>query len=639
MSTNLSSHNPKTNQDGILRNENFDETIQNSVDRRTVLRNSLVALTGLAVSTASKAEATTNTKSLIDLDVGQGCWQTLSSWNEERQPDRSETTTSISSNLPPDFITYGTRVLLKYDSAISEWWYTHTPTSYIGNNPSQAWRMLATSLGREWQRLLDSSAATQHLYDQYMQIYALDDDSLMNDDSKREAARQINLWFALLPPSLQPQKWKQISTNLKEQSTTSVVVTSPDLFENDFTALLPQPYHTEIDKAAQTRIVPSLPNRIQETDDEDMITTLFGPLPVSWAVSTTSTILTRETPVYGAQVYSLLGLAGATGCAMTHATVIPLDVVKTRAQTDNSGLTLYQEAQRLIKTQGVSSLFLGSQATILGYLWYGASVYPAYTFSKRWLKSLVVDWGSSGLIVIPNSDDVIALVAGAIAAVIASLGLTPLEAARIRAVADPDRYATPGVVGNLKVLAQEKALYAGLPSLLTRQVIFGSVKFLAFERFAVALASASPDILGDPDFSWLLSLLAGGMSGAVSAFISQPADSLLTYVASQERQQSSSDTSNNNMLVGLQELWSQGGPGALWRGLGSRSVWAGSIIAGQVRMTMIGSQIWIFRVCENSFSLSQKVRQRQFFLYDIFRTIAGVSAADLTQVWNYQLNL
>lgn len=371
------------------------------------------------------------------------------------------------------------------------------------------------------------------------------------------------------------------------------------MFRNDYTTLLPEPY--------QVTRVGAVTSATHDDDDDTMMITpplsasLLESLSSSTTVSSspsTHSFVTRDAPVYGPGVYVALGVAGGVGCALTHAAVIPLDVVKTRAQTDTSGRSLIQQAGRLVDRQGWSSLFLGAQATVTGYLWYGISVYPSYTASKRWL--LASDAVSSTL-----NPDAIALVAGAVAAVVASLGLTPLEAARIRAVADPRRYAEPGVVGTLQVLADERVLYAGLPSLLTRQVVFGSIKFLAFERFAATLTNTWPDLLGSPDASWLVSLLAGGLSGAVSATVSQPADSLLTYVSAQKR-----DVAGNmNLWQGLQQMWTREGPGALWRGLGSRSVWAGSIIAGQ------------------------------FFLYDIFRTVAGVSTTDLTQVWNYEIHL
>jgi solute carrier family 25 phosphate transporter 3 len=342
-------------------------------------------------------------------------------------------------------------------------------------------------------------------------------------------------------------------------------------------------------------------------------TTIEGMLPTHTASSSPAplALLQRAQPVYGPRVYALLGLAGGAGCALTHATVIPLDVVKTRAQTNASSNVarpgqapnLLQQASTMVESEGWGSLFLGAQATIAGYLWYGLSVYPSYTASKRWIGQLALP-----LDVAAAHTTEIALCAGALAAVVASLGLTPLEAARIRAVAQPDTYGPGGLMGTLQVLYEEQVLYAGLPSLLTRQVLFGCVKFLAFEEFAAALGQAVPEAP-----TWAISLAAGAAAGAVSCVVSQPADAVLTYVAAQEAATTPSggegDIGSSNtgrpslsLWAGLQGLLASQGPSALMRGLGSRTLWAGSIIAGQ------------------------------FFLYDIFRTALGVSPADLTQV-------
>ena len=572
--------------------------------RREALQHSmsiLGAMTLAAASSSQPAIAATDSSyqdsTLTHLQVGQGSWQSLSDWKEEEVNGQSFFGESTDNNeIPPEFCTYGARILLNYDPAAQQWWANQT-------NDKVNFALLAATLARTWKKSLQSSKEVQALYNQYLMQYT----DTGNTDGRRddnEFLRQINLWFAMLPPDLQPEKWRTVA-DIQKYDTRAIDGTSARKHPfNDFEALLPFEYHVKFEGNQNTaRIQPPLPTN-QEQEDDDGITnnfvlTVFGPL-----ASPSTSILTREQPFYGPRVYALLGLAGATGCALTHSVVIPLDVVKTRAQTDTSGRNLLQQARRLVDRQGISSLFLGAQATVAGYLWYGASVYPSYTFCKRWLTSNVATaFQSSPPLLNP---DVIALVAGAMAAVVASLGLTPLESARIRAVANPRRYAEPGVVGTLQVLADEKALYSGLTSLLTRQVIFGSVKFLAFERFAEAITATWPSTLGTPESSWLVSLLAGGMSGAVSAFVSQPADSLLTYVASKNRQ---GDKNEFSLMQGLGQLWEEEGAGALWRGLGSRSVWAGSIIAGQ------------------------------FFLYDIFRTAAGVSSADLTQVWNYQLNL
>jgi solute carrier family 25 phosphate transporter 3 len=234
--------------------------------------------------------------------------------------------------------------------------------------------------------------------------------------------------------------------------------------------------------------------------------------------------LRRDLPDFTLNMYTLFGISGAAGCAMTHSLVIPLDVVKTRMQTDPDAASrsLIESAANIVKEEGVEGLLLGAQATIAGYMWYGMSVYPSYTFFKKWIGHTVL---SPEMFVIHGND--VALLAGALAAVIASMGLTPLEAARIRSVAEPDIYRPKGLLGTLAVIAQEdptlgwKALYSGLPSLLTRQVIFGSVKFVAFERACEAIFKAWP-LLQDATWTTLLvSLVAGGFSGALSSVVSQ----------------------------------------------------------------------------------------------------------------------
>lgn len=259
---------------------------------------------------------------------------------------------------------------------------------------------------------------------------------------------------------------------------------------------------------------------------------------------------------------------------------------------------------KIVDTEGIGALFLGAQATIAGYFWYGLSVYPSYTFLKRYLVSHL-DYSA-----VMNHANEIALLAGALAAVVASLGLTPLEAARIRVVADPTVYKPLGLTGTIGVIANEDPvlgwtnLYAGLPSLLTRQVIFGSIKFLAFERACEFLFALWPSLRDATWTSLLVSLVAGGLSGVISSAVSQPADSVLTYVA-----KDSSSSRGLGLLDGVRRMVEQEGPRSLFRGLGSRCVWAGSIIAGQ------------------------------FLLYDVFRTLFGVSSDDLSQMYEVALIL
>ena len=372
------------------------------------------------------------------------------------------------------------------------------------------------------------------------------------------------------------------------------VAQQPLTLENDLAELLSERYScVSMQDASYFAIHPALDHLLDEVPSQ--ITTPFGPVAGS--------PLRREQSHYSLSTYACLGLSGAVGCALTHAVVIPLDVVKTKTQISTEEQNGFLETGwRILQEEGTSGLFLGAQATILGYLWYGASVYPCYTLFKRLLS----------LCILPDdfvaaNTDAIALIAGASASVVAGLGLTPLEAARIRVVADPDKYRSLGVTGTLRAIAEENpesgwlGLYSGLSSLLTRQVIFGSVKFLAFERACAYIFSLWPSLREEMWTSLSVSLLAGAFSGALSSLISQPADAILTYIA-----QDSGITNHSLWRTGLTMVQTEG-PGSLYRGVGSRSIWATCIIAGQ------------------------------FLLYDAFRSLSGVSPEDLTQV--YQLIL
>ena len=201
----------------------------------------------------------------------------------------------------------------------------------------------------------------------------------------------------------------------------------------------------------------------------------------------------------------------------------------------------------------------------------------------------------------------IALAAGAIAAVIASIGLAPLEACRIRTVAEPEIYRDIGLKGTLQVVAEEdatlgwKKLYAGLPSLMIRQVIFGSVKFIAFEKASENIFITWPSLRDATVTALGVTLVAGALSGALSSVVSQPADSVLTYVAK-------SKGDNGSLFAIVNKMVEDEGAGSLFRGLGSRCIWATAIISGQ------------------------------FFLYDIFRTALGINNDDLSQVFEFVVN-
>jgi len=533
---------------------------------------------------------------LEDIELGKGSWKSLV---QEKKLLNSQMLV-----VPSSFATYASRILLNFDRSAASWWhdmqwtYSLLPEDKQSGLLGQRFGGFSASIQsaidsfiyEEKQVNGDASSAYEKLFFRFIKSYGDSDYAL----------RQICMLFSLLPKSYQPLE--SIHKNKSSFKPDTSVGPSFDLekFSNDYSALLPAYFGCKIAADASSySIFPPIDTYeigIDEEFGQAVTATTFGRL--------SSVALSRDLPDYSIDTYALFGVSGATGCALTHSVVIPLDVVKTKAQTKpEEYVDMLSGVSRVVQEEGLEGLLSGAQATLAGYFWYGLSVYPSYTFFKRFIGQSLLPLDFSVL----HAND-IALIAGALSAVVASLGLTPLEAARIRVVADPDQYKTKGLWGTLNVIASEdgsvgwKALYAGLPALMTRQVIFGSVKFLAFERACDAMFLNWPSL---KDATWTalgVSLVAGAFSGALSSVISQPADAVLTYVA-----QRTDTKSNLSVIEGCQLMVEESGIGSLFRGLGSRSLWAAAIIAGQ------------------------------FLLYDVFRTVFCVTADDLTQVYTLEL--
>ena len=589
------------------------------VSRRTAL---LIASSAAAAASLAflPPMATAIADPLEELSLGTATWsdaQAYSASSSQQQRSSSSSGSAIvplsARIVPPSFATYLSRFLLHYDAGASAWWgdqsdsYSLLPSNDARKREGKSFGSYASSIQRGLYSYVSGSDGTNiRSYAKVRAEYATLLTSLMDKyGSQRGAIRDIALLFAMLPAVYQPtdvllrmdkaaMKTATGTTN-NEGGKNNEDSSFPPNFQSDFTLLLPNKYMAVYAESTESFVIAPDINLFEIGIEEDgsgsiAIATTFGPL--------SSRPLMRERNL-SLDVYALLGVAGGLGCATTHTLVIPLDVVKTRLQTNPGRYdNIFDGARKIARDEGMSALLLGAQATIVGYLWYGISVYPSYSFFKRYIGGEVL----SSAFALAHTNDV-ALVAGALASVVASIGLTPTEACRIRTVAQPEIYRDMGLLGTLNVIRNENAesgwknLYSGLPSLMARQVIFGSVKFLTFERASDAIFAQWPELRYATYTALGASLAAGGIAGVLSSIVSQPADSVLTFVAKRGA------AGGLGMLDGAKMMVEEEGLGSLFRGLGSRSVWAGCIIAGQ------------------------------FLLYDVFRAFFGISGEDLTQVF------
>lgn len=489
------------------------------------------------------------------------------------------------------FVTYLARFLLNFDASSRAWWRSQGLPSMPGTRVDDDTRDMRMRTFSQFAasvqyglRTFSGPAGVDQLFDSLIRTHG----------AYPERRRHLALAFALLEAS-QPRE--KIAGLLRAGDGTPVVPpygtapfspALPDYLALDPLFLLPPTQVPVWDVNVRRYVVRGLDEvrfygsyaqgGYEGVGPDGQELSVFGPR-AAFAVQ-------RERALT-AQDYALFALSGAAGCCVTHTAVTPLDVVKTRLQTDPGRYPgLLSGARQVWEEEGWRNLFLGVGATVAGYAWYGMTVYPGYEFFSRFYDRLAGPASAEHL------HTPIVLLSGACATIIACLGVCPAEAARIRIVAQPS-FAN-SFVGTIQRIAAEDglaSLYDGIWPLILRQVVFGMMKFYTFDAATASIFASFPALKAQVWTQLTVSLTAGLAAGVASACISQPADTILSEVNRQAGRPSISDAVIN--------LWRSGGPARFFTGIGSRCVWSGSIISGQ------------------------------FFLYDIAKTIFAIDANDL----------
>jgi solute carrier family 25 phosphate transporter 3 len=226
--------------------------------------------------------------------------------------------------------------------------------------------------------------------------------------------------------------------------------------------------------------------------------------------------------------YTKAALAGGICCSFTHSAVCPVDVVKTRIQLEpqkyNKGMI--GGFRQVIAEEGAMALSTGIGATAVGYFIQGWFKFGGVELFKiQAVKALGEEKAY-------NNRTAVYLGAAAGAEFIADCFLCPLEAARIRAVSNPE-YGN-GLVGVAGRLLREEGVlrgfYSGFGPILFKQIPYTMAKFAVQGRAAEAMYGAmgkKPEQVGK-SLGLGVSLASGTIAGVVAAIISHPADTLLS---------------------------------------------------------------------------------------------------------------
>ena len=274
----------------------------------------------------------------------------------------------------------------------------------------------------------------------------------------------------------------------------------------------------------------------------------------------------------GAALYSRFALAGAVCCSVTHGALTPVDVVKTRIQLDpavyNRGLI--GGFRQVIQNEGAGALLTGIGPTFAGYFLQGAFKFGGYEFFKQMCINQLGYENAS------NYRTGVYLASAGAAEFFADIALCPLEATRIRLVSEPT-YASGLVSGFGKMLKQEGigAFYAGFGPILFKQIPYTMAKFVVYEKVAEAAFRQFPKETLSDGMQTTVNLGSGLIAGFAAAFVSQPADTMLSKINKTKGLPGEGTTSR--LIKIAKELGIRGS----YSGLGARLFMVGTLTAGQ----------------------------------------------------------
>lgn len=265
-------------------------------------------------------------------------------------------------------------------------------------------------------------------------------------------------------------------------------------------------------------------------------------------------------------------MAGALCCSVTHGGLTPVDVVKTRIQLDpktyNKGLI--GGFRQVIAKEGAGALLTGFGPTFTGYFLQGAFKFGGYEFfKKQCIDKLGYETASA-------NRTAVYLGSSASAEFFASIALCPLEATRIRLVSEPT-YASGLISGFGKILKNEGigAFYAGFGPILFKQVPYTMSKFVVYEKVSEAIYKKVDKSTTSDRLQTVINLGSGLAAGFAAAFVSQPADTMLSKINKTKGLPGEGTTSR--LIKIAKELGLKGS----YTGIGARLFMVGTLTAGQ----------------------------------------------------------
>lgn len=270
----------------------------------------------------------------------------------------------------------------------------------------------------------------------------------------------------------------------------------------------------------------------------------------------------------GVSTYLRFIASGAICCSGVHLALTPIDVVKTKVQTNPEKYPgVIQGFKQVMKEGGVSSFFTGWAPTFVGFFLWGGLSYALTEYLRRVATSLA--GADAGSLEVP-----IILTASALAAFVGSFVICPFEAVRIRSVAQPGYGKT--IIDVLNRMVKEEGietLFKAVPAFWLKEVPFAMGKFTVFDVSTAWMYDSFPAAREDIQLSLIVSLVGGTLGGMVAAVLSNPADTTIS-----ELKKAKSDMTPQQAAAIILD---RDGSAGLFRGLPLRVVFYSLVVSLQ----------------------------------------------------------
>ena len=266
-------------------------------------------------------------------------------------------------------------------------------------------------------------------------------------------------------------------------------------------------------------------------------------------------------------------LAGGICAAVSHGITTPIDVVKTRIQSDPqkyNGIGIVEASKTILNEDGYGALLKGFGPTVIGYGLEGGAKFGLY----ETLKPEIV-----GLLNL-DTPNIAYIIASVVAGGVASIILCPLERTRIRLVTDPD-FSEYNVLTGIPRLVEESgvvSLFYGLPAMLSKQCPYTLGKQVTYDAICRALYSIVTNA-NDASTKVEVSLVGACCASVIACVLSQPGDVILTETYKDKSGPSSSRSFPQVVSTIYNE---RQGVNGFYAGIIARLIQVGGIITSQL---------------------------------------------------------